>query len=64
MHAYLRTGKELVCKYTATTRKAMPIMMPAAIGSASRELPKHPSNEIHVDFDFHNKDIMATVSSV
>ena len=59
MHAYPRIAMKLVCKYTATTRRAKPIIMSAAIGSVFKELHKHPSNKIH---DFHHKDVMARVS--
>ena len=59
MHAYPRMSKKLVCKYTATTRMAMPLIMSVAIGSASRELHKHNSNEIH---DFHHKYVMVRVN--
>ena len=49
-------SKKLTCKYTATTRRAMPLIMSVAIDSASRELHKHTSNEI---YDFHHKYVMA-----
>ena len=58
-----------VSSYTAVTtvtRRAIPIMTPAANGSASTELlgcakqrgfPKQSSSKIHIDLDLHREHI-------